>query len=187
MVSSGPCHVSISSSLDPGVLPSLFFSVTDNVTFYLLKYSVPFFISRLFRILCLHMIVCCASCNSKCLGCVLVQRESKSSDFKGVSGVYVLCYNYWNVCNFNEVNPIFVWFFTWYCMTWKLRWIIWFWIFKLLKKIFFPQFWFFRIFWGIWSWILYFWVYTCSEILMNFDSRTSNWIILNMSCVRTLS
>lgn len=25
-------------------------------------------------------------CGSKCLGCIYVQRESKSSDFKGVSG-----------------------------------------------------------------------------------------------------
>lgn len=27
---------------------------------------------------------------SKCLGCVYVQRESKSSDFKGVSGMFSL-------------------------------------------------------------------------------------------------
>lgn len=25
-------------------------------------------------------------CDSKCLGCIFVQRESKTSDFKGVSG-----------------------------------------------------------------------------------------------------
>ena len=32
------------------------------------------------------------SCDSKCLGCVYVQRESKSSDFKGVSGAHMyLC------------------------------------------------------------------------------------------------
>lgn len=34
----------------------------------------------------------CVCCDSKCLGCVYVQRESKSSDFKGVSGAYILVY-----------------------------------------------------------------------------------------------
>jgi lysophosphatidylcholine acyltransferase/lyso-PAF acetyltransferase len=28
--------------------------------------------------------------DSKCLGCVYVQRESKSSDFKGVSGTVIV-------------------------------------------------------------------------------------------------
>ena len=28
--------------------------------------------------------------HSKCLGCVYVQRESKSSDFKGVSGTVIV-------------------------------------------------------------------------------------------------
>jgi len=100
----------------------------------------PAFISRLFRILCLHMMLCFTSCNSKCLGCVLVQRESKSSDFKGVSGVYVLCNNYECLCNFNKVNPIFV-PLSLLCdsslhtrVAWKFRRIIWFWIFKFLKK-----------------------------------------------------
>lgn len=61
----------------------------------------------------LALMYCDIFCDSKCLGCIYVQRESKSSDFKGVSGAYfieicicALCNNDKYVPNLNEVKTV---------------------------------------------------------------------------------
>jgi hypothetical protein len=54
------------------------------VCFISLNTSCIFFIHRIIQNILLTYYG--LFCDSKCLGCIYVQRESKTSDFKGVSG-----------------------------------------------------------------------------------------------------